>query len=169
MMVKINVLKAFRFTLPADRAKGQALPVEKVFAVGEQEIDKDIAAHPWMAAPGYADGCIESEEQAQARKTIADKKAKEAAQVIERANASAQAAQTRMERVQPQREAASIETHDDLNTPVGVLRARQGAVKEPEVKPVAVEVSTKKHAAVKPEVHRRPPASKAKHGRSAHT
>jgi len=123
MGVKINVLRAFRFTLPANREKGIPLPVEKLFTVGVHVIDKDMAAHPWMAAG--ADGCIESEAQARIRKAAAEKKAAEAKLIEQNATAQAQFAEDRMKRQQPARVAAYKETDADLNTPVGVLRARQ--------------------------------------------
>ena len=123
MGIKINVLKAFRFTAPANREKGVPLPVEKVFTVGEHEITKEMAEHPWMAAG--ADGCIESAEQARARKKIADAKALEQKAIAENATAQAQYAEDRMKRQQPERAATAKEREEDLNTPVGVLRARQ--------------------------------------------
>ena len=103
-IVKINVLKAFRFTTPADRKAGVPLPVEKVFAVGEHEIDEAMLAHPWMAAG--ADGCIESPAQAKERKRLADEKALEAKIINENALAQAQMAEERQKRQQPQRAAA---------------------------------------------------------------
>jgi hypothetical protein len=126
MSVKINVLRAFRFTVPANREKGQPLPVEKIFTVGEHEISADIAAHPWMAAPNLADGCIESETAAKARKKIADAKRRQANIDALNAKAQAQANFDRQQRsTQPAREAASKATEEELNTPIAVLRARQ--------------------------------------------
>jgi hypothetical protein len=125
-MTKINVLKPFRFTVPADRDKGRPMPVEKIFTVGEHQIDKEMAAHPWMAAPNYADGHIESPQQAAAR--IAEQRAKAAqAKAVEvHAREQADAAVARVKRTQPERKIASEYRAEDLDTPVGVLRARMG-------------------------------------------
>jgi hypothetical protein len=125
MGIKINVLRAFRFTVPANREKGQPLPMEKIFPVGEHEISKEIAAHPWMAPPNLADGCIESEAAAKARKKIADAKRKQANIDAINAKAQAQANFERMERTLPPRVAASKATEEELNTPIAILRARQ--------------------------------------------
>jgi hypothetical protein len=63
-MVKINVLRPFTFTM---RAVGR-MPVESHFPKGEHEIDEEMAAHPFISKY-FADGCIETPAQTQARVT----------------------------------------------------------------------------------------------------
>jgi len=123
--VKINVLKPFRFTTPADREQGVPLPVERVFTVGEHEIDAKIAKHPWMAAPNLADGAIESAQACGARLAAAEKRAKAAQVEADNARAQADFAMQRQVRAQPRKKEAIDLTAEELNTPIGVLRARQ--------------------------------------------
>jgi hypothetical protein len=124
-MPKINVLKPFRFTTPANRAKGIPLPVERLFAVGEHTIDATLAKHPWIAAPSYADGCIEKPEAKQRRVATIEAKEKSQAAEIAHAQAFATAAVARQQSNEGRTKKLSEYTDEELNTPMGVLRARQ--------------------------------------------
>lgn len=118
----INVLKPFRFT---HNVAGGRLPVEKVFSVGQHEVSDEIADHPWMGAPSYADGHIETPEAAVKRTQAAKAKAEKAAAEAAQATALAEAAMDRLERSQPETAQKQKLSEEALNTPVGQLRAKQ--------------------------------------------
>jgi hypothetical protein len=124
-MTTINVLKAFRFTTPADREHGVPMPIERVFTVGEHEIDAATARHPWIAAPNYADGCIETPKGAAQRRIARQEKEQLDASTVLHATEAAEQAIARMRRNQPKRADQVQATEEELNTPVGILRARQ--------------------------------------------
>lgn len=121
--IKIRVLKPFRFSQPAN--VGTKLPVEHSFDVGDNWIDEDVASHPWIAED-FADGHIESPEQAVARTQAAKVKADADAAAAENANAEAEMALRRLNLSQPVAERQSKLSAADLNTPVNVLRQRAG-------------------------------------------
>jgi hypothetical protein len=122
MMRKIHVLKAFRFSHHPE-GSGR-LPVEIPFAVGEHEVEDAIATHPWMAA--YADGCIETPQAAVVRTTAVKARADEAQANALNAMAQAESAVARLTRAQPEAVKDYALSNEDLNTPLGELRARHG-------------------------------------------
>ena len=122
--VKINVLKPFRLSRKPTR-DGQ-LPTEQEFGVGEHEIDEETAAHPWMAAPNFADGHIESPQAMHARLKAQAERNAFVRDNADKANRDAQAAMDRLVRSHNMNQEDKDKTYEDLNTPLNVLKAKSG-------------------------------------------
>lgn len=126
-MAKIRVLKPFIFS--AQPPPGEKIPVERYFAPGEHEVDDVIASHPWIK-DHFADGRIETPEQAKERTAKAAAEAKRIAADAKQANELAEAAAQRLSRAAATTTKASAEEIErELNTPVNELKVRQGAGK----------------------------------------
>lgn len=124
-MPSIRVTRPFTFSYPLGR--GEKVAREKLFPIGDHEVDDEIAKHPWIARD-FADGCIETPAQAQERAQAAAIVASKAQDDADYWKAHAEAAMRRAESlslVQTHGDAAALER--ELNTPINQLGARQGA------------------------------------------
>jgi hypothetical protein len=119
-----NVLKSFRFSRPhAAGAVRNGVPPELVFHPGVQEIDDDVLAHPCVAAG--ADGCIESEEEAEIRATNLAEAAKLSQQLANEANVRARAAFNNLVAAHNRTSPNAPLDERSLDLPLSVLQARQ--------------------------------------------
>lgn len=124
-MPTIRVIRPFTFSYPLGTSEKVAR--ERHFPIGEHEIEESVADHPFIAKH-FADGCIETPEQAR-------KRAEEAATVAKKAQDDADYWKAHAEAAFKRAEALSIvQTNGDpkalereLNTPVNQLGAQQGA------------------------------------------
>jgi len=128
-MAIIRVLRPFVFTYPL--TAGERLNRERVFGVGEHEVDDAVASHPWIKA--YADGRIESPQQEAARLKAAADNAAELARIAEQSRVASEAAFARLVGNAPAAKMTAEEMEAALNTPVDQLRAKQGAAIASEV------------------------------------
>lgn len=117
----IRVLKPFMFTFPAKAT--EKLTTERLFTIGDHEIDDEIANHPWIKAG--ADGKIESVAQARARHAKALAAVLSAEEEARVAADSANAAMARIQSSQPENKASAEEIERELNTPVHEIKKRQ--------------------------------------------
>ena len=128
----IRVLKHFHLSmLPKTAAQPGAvpqLPIERVFAPGDHEVDEDVANHPYIKA--LADGKIESPAAAKARveKEAADAEKAEADAAAGKAQAEAALARFTKKAAESS-EAGADAIEKELNTPVGQLRRSAGGAK----------------------------------------
>lgn len=128
------LLKPFTFSRPP--FEGAKLPTETKFTPDrdgqgrfiptEIELPDDVANHPWIQKSN-ADGCLESEEQTEARikaeQTAQAKLSAENALALANANAAMARARGAQEKVVEVNEAA---LQKELNTPVSQLQSAQG-------------------------------------------
>lgn len=121
----IRVVKPFVFSYPLESDK--KIHREKHLAAGEQEIDDEMAAHPWIEKH-FADGCIETPAAAlartQAAKVAADKATEDNQRILAEAQAAFDRAVTQSRAVMTP---SDVALHKALNTPINELGTQQGA------------------------------------------
>ena len=116
----INVLRPFVFTWPQGPTERE--PREKLFTVGEHEIDEVMAAHPWIVKH-FAEGRIERPEQrAERLKAKAAKIAAVAEQDAREREASEAALRRAIGGIVATSKASKEEIERELNTPISQLR-----------------------------------------------
>lgn len=123
-MPSIRVLRPFLFSYPLK--EGQRFAKERHLVPGDQEIDDEIASHPWIK-DHFADGCIETPEQAQQRLADAKAIARKAEDDAKLHLAQAEAALKRAEATSPDAKGEEEKIKKALNTPVNALQNQQGA------------------------------------------
>lgn len=123
-MTTIRVIRPFTFSYPL--GEGQKVHTEKFFPVGDHDVDDVIANHPWIVKH-FADGCIETPEQARKRAAEASAIASRAEEDARYWTAHAEAAVKRAEAMAPQNAGDAKALEAELNTPINQLGVRQGA------------------------------------------
>jgi hypothetical protein len=122
-MPKIRVTRPFILSMPSpDEGR---IPIEIPFTVGEHDIEQKIADHPYIKS--FADGRIETPEQAKIRAAAVIKAAEDAKAEAAQVQAQADAALKRLEVNSPKAAKAANLAAESLDTPVNKLRAKQGA------------------------------------------
>lgn len=124
-MQKINVLKPFVLSIKAQ--VNQKLPTEIKFKPGVHEISEEIANHWYIRE--YADGCIETPEQAAARIQAAAAEAERVEKENEKSRREAEAAFRRATGASGEKKPLDMsdeKLQKELNTPVNQLQANAG-------------------------------------------